>query len=221
MHEWKGCCLSRETQLLLNSSVGFILKLRGPDGFGGCLGTNIPTHMGSRDPHPQAWSSLLPAPVRLQAGAMIFEVFLMNWRHISFLRRFGALTVLKPISPALSSGFSRGRQLLMKCLIGDTVTKCCGHSPIPKIFRGEWGSLGLPQWLSTEESACQCWRCRRHGFDPWVGKIFWRRAWQPTPGFLPGESHGQRSLVGYSPCAHKEPDTTEVAEHARMRLSQP
>ena len=39
---------------------------------------------------------------------------------------------------------------------------------------------------------------KRCGFDPWVGKIFWRRKWQPTPVFLPGESHGQRSLVGYS-----------------------
>ena len=39
----------------------------------------------------------------------------------------------------------------------------------------------------------------RPGFDPWDGKIPWRRAWQPTPVFLPGESHGQRSLVGYSP----------------------
>ena len=39
-------------------------------------------------------------------------------------------------------------------------------------------------------------QCRRCGFNPWVGKIPWRRAWQPTPVFLPGESHGQRSLVG-------------------------
>ena len=42
-------------------------------------------------------------------------------------------------------------------------------------------------------------RCRRHRFDPWVRKIPWRRKWKPTPVFLPGESHGQRSLVGYSP----------------------
>ena len=42
-----------------------------------------------------------------------------------------------------------------------------------------------------------------------VGKIPWRRKWQPTPGFLPGESHGQRSLAGYSAWVHKEPDTTE------------
>ena len=43
----------------------------------------------------------------------------------------------------------------------------------------------------------------RPGFDPWFGKIPWRRAWQPTPAFLPGESHGQRSLGGYSPWGHK------------------
>ena len=47
------------------------------------------------------------------------------------------------------------------------------------------------------------------GFDPWVGKIPWRRQGQPTPVFLPGESHGQRSLVGYSPRGRKESDMTE------------
>ena len=41
--------------------------------------------------------------------------------------------------------------------------------------------------------------CGRPGFDPWVGKIPWRRAWQPTPVFWVGEFHGQRSLPGYSP----------------------
>ena len=56
-------------------------------------------------------------------------------------------------------------------------------------------------------------KCR---FDPQVGKIRWRRAWQPTPVFLPGESHGQRSLVGYSPKGHKESDMTEETEHVRM-----
>ena len=47
----------------------------------------------------------------------------------------------------------------------------------------------------------------RPGFDPGVGKILWRRAWQPTPVFLLGESHGQRSLAGYSPWGLKESDT--------------
>ena len=45
--------------------------------------------------------------------------------------------------------------------------------------------------------------CRSHGLDPWVGKILWRRKWQPTPVFLPGRSHGQRSLVGYILWGHK------------------
>ena len=58
---------------------------------------------------------------------------------------------------------------------------------------------GLPRWLSGKDSACQCRRRRRWGFNPWVGKIPWRRKWQPTPVFLPRESHGQRILVGYSP----------------------
>ena len=58
---------------------------------------------------------------------------------------------------------------------------------------------GLSRGLSGKESACQCRRCRGHGFDPWVRKIPWRRKWQPTPIFLPGKSHGQRSLAGYSP----------------------
>ena len=52
-------------------------------------------------------------------------------------------------------------------------------------------------------------QCRRHGFNPQVGKIPWRREWQPTPVFLPGESHGQRRLEGYSPWGCKELDMTE------------
>ena len=63
---------------------------------------------------------------------------------------------------------------------------------------------------SGKESACQLRRRRRHGFDPWVGKLPWRRKWLPTPVFLPGEFHGQRSLVGYSAWGYKESDTTEV-----------
>ena len=49
-----------------------------------------------------------------------------------------------------------------------------------------------------------------------VGKIPWRRTWQPTPVFLPGESHGQRSLLSYSPWDHKESDTSEVTQHTRL-----
>ena len=63
---------------------------------------------------------------------------------------------------------------------------------------------------SGKEPTCQCRRPKRHWFDPWVGKIPWRTAWKPTPVFLLGESHGQRSLVGYGPWGHKELDMTEV-----------
>ena len=57
----------------------------------------------------------------------------------------------------------------------------------------------------------------RHWFDLWVGKIPWSRAWQPTPVFLPGESHGQRSLVGYSPWGCRELDAAEH-EHEEDKM---
>ena len=66
--------------------------------------------------------------------------------------------------------------------------------------------VGLPWWLSGKETTCQCRRC---GFYSWVGKIPWRSKQQPTPVFLPGKSHGQRSLEDSSPWGHKELDTTE------------
>ena len=64
----------------------------------------------------------------------------------------------------------------------------------------------FPASSDSKESAFQC---RRPRFDPWVGKIPWRREWLPTPVFLPGESHGQRSLVGYSLWGCRELDMTE------------
>ena len=66
-----------------------------------------------------------------------------------------------------------------------------------KICYGVHG--GIPVGTNGKEPTCQCRRQKRFRFDPWVGKIPWRRAWQPTAVFLPGESHGQRSLMGYSP----------------------
>ena len=68
--------------------------------------------------------------------------------------------------------------------------------------------VGFPGGSSGKEHACQCRKHKRHRFNPWVGKIPWRRAWQPNPVFLPGESHGQ-SLVDYSPYSHRESDMTE------------
>ena len=77
----------------------------------------------------------------------------------------------------------------------------------------------LPRWLSGKESTCQWRRHRRLGFNPWVGKIPWRRKRQPTPAFLPEKSPGQRSLAGYSPNGCKELDTTEpLSKHAPGKL---
>ena len=76
------------------------------------------------------------------------------------------------------------------------------------------GRQCFPGGASGKELACQCRRHKSRGFYPWVGKIPWRRGWQTTPVFLPGEFQGQRSLVGYSPWGHKESDMTEVTEHA-------
>ena len=98
--------------------------------------------------------------------------------------------------------------------------------------RGEHG--GLPMLQGVTESQTQlgnqtkglpwrlswwgiCPQCRSARFIPWARRILWRREWQPTPVFLPGEFHRQRSLVGYSPRGHKEPDTTEqLTQHIRI-----
>ena len=74
---------------------------------------------------------------------------------------------------------------------------------------------GLPRWLSGKESAYQC---RSHGFNSWVRKIPWKRTWQLIPVFLPGISHGQRSLEGYSPQGRKEVWLNPFAVH--LKLSQ-
>ena len=69
--------------------------------------------------------------------------------------------------------------------------------------------IGLPGGLVVKNPPAKCWRNKRHGFDPWIGKIPWNRKWQPTAVFLPGKFHGQRRLAGYSSWSCKESDTSE------------
>ena len=76
-----------------------------------------------------------------------------------------------------------------------------------------WGVV-FPGGSDSEESTCNAEDAGRCGLKHWGGKTPWRRAWQPTPVFLPGESHGQKSLVGYSLQDYKELDMTEVTEPA-------
>ena len=76
----------------------------------------------------------------------------------------------------------------------------CHHSPFSLLERSKFSHntwILFPWWLRGKESACQCMKGRRHRFDPWVGKIPWERKWQLTPVFLPGKSHGPRSLASY------------------------
>ena len=74
---------------------------------------------------------------------------------------------------------------------------------------------GLPWWFRGKESACQC---RRHRFSFWVSKIPWRRKWQPSPVFLPGKSHGQRSLVDCSAWGHKRVGHDLAAKQPQQML---
>ena len=98
---------------------------------------------------------------------------------------------------------------------------------VPKRSPWEWNNRITQSWkgflggASGKESACQCRRHKRPGFDPWVRKISWRRTWQPTPVFLPGEFHGHRSLTGYSPWVCKESDMTEVTKHSHTVRGDP
>ena len=84
-------------------------------------------------------------------------------------------------------------------------------------LKSKWGKIlskridiwGFPDGASGKELACRCMRHKAWGLFPQVRKVPWRRERQPTPVFLPGEFHGQRSLAGYNPQARKESDMTE------------
>ena len=101
---------------------------------------------------------------------------------------------------SLEGSFSRGARksvISLSCLYGNIL------KPDPCCLKLE-GILWFPGGSDSKE----CLQCGWPEFDPWVGKISWRK-WQPTSVFLPGKSHGQRSLMGYSPWGRKELDTTE------------
>ena len=119
-------------------------------------------------------------------------------------------------------------QELAKAQSGLAFQQTSNTQPIPILYLGathpndlhSHSQLeGFPGGTSGKGPACQCRRHKRCRFNPWVGKSPRRRAWQPAPVFLPGESHGQRSLVaGYSPRGHKESDTSEATWRYRICL---
>ena len=83
------------------------------------------------------------------------------------------------------------------------------------VFDRNRGAVNFPGGSNSKSICLQCGRPR---FNPWVGKIPWRRQWHPTPVLLPGNSHGRRSLVGCSPWGREESDTTELL-HFHFSLS--
>ena len=84
-------------------------------------------------------------------------------------------------------------------------------SPSSSVLQTDSLSTETPGKSPRYAAKDTCMQCGRPGFNPWVGKIPWRRNCQPTPVFLPGKFHGQRSLVSYSSWGCKESDTTERA----------
>ena len=86
------------------------------------------------------------------------------------------------------SGADSQRRLALRR--GPAIAKSWVFISLRSICTNGLGGLGFPGGTSGKEPACQCRRHKRHGFDPRVRKIPWRRAWQPTSVLLPGESHG-------------------------------
>ena len=113
------------------------------------------------------------------------------------------------ISKGLSAGCAPSPCVCARC------SQARGQLQVPQVrSRRCEGTSSFPRGSSTEEAACQCRRHKRCGFDPWVGKIPLRRAWQPTPVFLPVGFPWTEEPDGLQPWGRKESDTTEATQHA-------
>ena len=126
---------------------------------------------------------------------------LVSWVCLS------TITCSKDATLSMPCGLRLGLLLLTPTFSARPAT----HTRLGWAFRGCSESYrGFPGGANGKEPACQCRRHKRHRFNPWVGKIPRRRAWQPTPVFLPRKFYGQRSLVAYSLWGRKEPDMTKA-----------
>ena len=115
---------------------------------------------------------------------LFFLLFSKLWMHNNIYRRLGKCRTKLHIVSLYTKKFFKADKV--RFLVGVSISN----------------SQKLLEWIdgsSGKGFACICRRHKRGRFDPWVGKIPWRRKWQPTPILLIGESHGQKSLVGYSP----------------------
>ena len=114
-----------------------------------------------------------------------------RWKHKQDMVRCHR----RAISPSVRLTHSGAHQGWMQAVLG-------------LVFNKDTGTASK-RWLSGEEPACQCWRCKRCQVGSLGQEDPQKRKWQPTPVFLTGKSHGQRSLKGYSPWSCKESDKTE------------
>ena len=110
------------------------------------------------------------------------SLYLVTTSNLASLEFLIKISTLQELTPG-----GGGNRLRREAYFRDNYTMKQEHS-------------GLSQWLDSKEFFCQCRKC---GFYQGAGKIPWRMKWQPAPIFLPGESHGQRSLAGYSPWVTK------------------
>ena len=152
-------------------------------------------------------SRFSPDPDSADALILDFSASRPVWSHVCCLSHpangiFAAVSRVDQDSPHRHMWPNCGRQGLRDLASKELVSLLC-LSPFGLLYQN---TSGLPWWLSGKEPSCQFRSYRRCRFDPWVGKSLWRRKWQPTPVFLPGESHEQGSLVGCSPWGPKELD---------------
>ena len=132
-----------------------------------------------------------------------YHFFSINSCHSSIKRNFSLSPVYQPIY--LFIHFSINSWIIfysvdLHCAEWTQQVQVVQMLYIPKKDLTFARLQGLPWWLSNKESVCNARDVRDADLiHPWVGKIPWRRTSQPTPVFLPGQSHGQWSLTGYSP----------------------
>ena len=149
--------------------------------------------------------------VPLQAGEWIKDYYLSLMLLITFLKHINRSCLVT------FAFFKKYILIKSKYMLPTIGLQSMGSSNSQKWFSHSITTFiiiiynyGFPGGTSGKETACQCCEHKRCGFHPWVGKIPWRTAWKPTPVLLPGESHWQRSLEGYSPQGDKETGTIEV-----------
>ena len=126
----------------------------------------------------------------------IFQARVLEWDAIAFS------VVIYVLMFNVFSLRSRSQLLHLKWFLSLSLKP--NHHFIPLIVGIIICDYFLSWFVYLGSLVAQCLQCGRPGFDPWVRKIPWRREWQPTPVFLLGEFHGQRSLLGYHPWGHKE-----------------